>query len=80
MTITVQPAPDYLLHFTAKPIPGGHYNLLIESQWWGARDRNGLQRKLDLTLNRSEMIQLAFVIQNATYLPPLDLSEASCES
>jgi hypothetical protein len=75
MTITIQPAADYLLHFTAKPIPGGHYNLLIESQWWGARDRNGLQRKLDLTLTRQELSQLAFVIQNAVSLRPLGLEE-----
>jgi hypothetical protein len=73
MTISIQPAPDYLLHFTARPVPGGHYNLLIESQWWGALDRNGLQRKLDLTLTRQELAQLALVIQQAISLRPIML-------
>jgi hypothetical protein len=75
MTITIQPAPDYLLHFTSKPVPGGHYNLLIESQWWGAKNRNGLQRKLDLTLTRDELLLLALTIQNAVSARPLRLDE-----
>jgi hypothetical protein len=75
VTITIQPAQDYLLHFTARPVPGGHYNLLIESQWWGARDRNGLQRKLDLTLTRQELAQLALVIQNTISLRPIPLCD-----
>jgi len=65
MTITIQPAQDYLLHFTAGAVSDGHYNLLIESQWWGAKDRNGLQRKLNLTLTRQELSQLARVIDTA---------------
>lgn len=75
MTISIQPAQDYLLHFTARPVPGGHYNLLIESQWWGARDRDGLQRKLELTLTRQELAQLALAIQNAISLKPIPLCD-----
>ena len=77
MTITIQPAQDYLLHFTAGPVSDGHYNLLIESQWWGAKDRNGLQRKLNLTLTRQELSQLARVIDTAvqTKFPPSGATE-----
>ena len=73
MTITIQPAQDYLLHFTAGPVPGGRYNLLVESQWWGAKDRNGLHRKLNLTLTRQDLLQLAQVINAAVKVKPISI-------
>jgi hypothetical protein len=62
MTITIQPAPDYLLHFTATPAHGGLVHLKIESQWWGARDRDGLQTKFQTTLKPQEIRQLSLEI------------------
>lgn len=61
MTISIQPTPDYLLHFTVKPVDD-NYNLRIESQWWGAEDRNGLQTKFDVTLPAHELKQLSAAI------------------
>jgi hypothetical protein len=61
MTITIQPTPDYLLHFTVKPADD-NFNLRIESQWWGAEDRNGLQTRFDVTLPEHELRQLALAI------------------
>jgi hypothetical protein len=61
MTITIQPTRDYLLHFTVKPVDKD-FNLKIESQWWGAEDRNGLQTKFDVTLPGHELKQLALAI------------------
>jgi hypothetical protein len=62
MTISIQPTPDYLLHFTVKPVDD-NYNLKIESQWWGARDRNSLQTRFDVTLPADELQALAHAIQ-----------------
>jgi hypothetical protein len=62
MTITIQPAPDYLLHFTATPTYGGLVHLKVESQWWGAKDRDALQTKFQVTLEPQEMRQLALEI------------------
>jgi hypothetical protein len=65
MTISIQPTQDYLLHFTVKPV-GDDYNLKIESQWWGARERNSLQTKFDVTLPDYELKQLALAIEAGT--------------
>ncbi len=65
MTITIQPTRDYLLHFTVKPA-GEDFNLKIESQWWGAADRDGLQTKFDVTLPAHELRQLSLEIDKAT--------------
>ena len=65
MTITIQPTPDYLLHFTVKPA-GEDYNLKIESQWWGAREKNNLQTKFDVILPDYELKQLAIAINEGT--------------
>jgi len=61
MTISIQPTPDYLLHFTVKPVDD-NFNLRIESQWWGAENRNGLQTKFDVTLPAHELKQLSAAI------------------
>ena len=61
MTISIQPTPDYLLHFTVKPVDD-NFNLRIESQWWGAEDRNGLQTRFDVTLRAHELKQLSAAI------------------
>lgn len=61
MTITIQPTPDYLLHFTVTPVDD-NYHLKIESQWWGAKDKSGLQTKFDVTLPAHELKQLALAI------------------
>jgi len=65
MTNTVQPTPDYLLHFTVEPA-GKDFNLKIESQWWGARERNSLQTKFDVTLPYYELKQLALAIEEGS--------------
>lgn len=62
MTITIQPTPDYLLHFTVRPVDND-YHLKIESQWWGAKDRDGLQKRFDVTLPKHEMQQLVLAIE-----------------
>ena len=62
MTTTIQPTPDYLLHVTVKPVED-NFNLKIESQWWGAEDRNGLQTKFDVTLPADELRQIASAIE-----------------
>ena len=64
MTTTIQPTRDYLLHFTVKPV-GDDFNLKIESQWWGAEDRNGLQTRFDVTLPWEELKQLSLEIDKA---------------
>ena len=61
MTISIQPTLDYLLHFTVKPVDD-NFNLRIESQWWGAEDRNGLQTRFDVTLPAHELKQLSAAI------------------
>jgi len=61
MTTTIQPTSDYLLYVTVKPVDD-NFNLKIESQWWGAEDRNGLQTRLDLTLLADELRQLSSAI------------------
>jgi len=61
MTITIQPTPDYLLHFTVTPVDD-NYHLKIESQWWGAKDKDGLQKRFDVTLPAHELRQLALAI------------------
>ena len=61
MTITIQPTSDYLLHFTVTPADD-NYHLKIESQWWGAENKDGLQTRFDVTLPEHELRQLALAI------------------
>ena len=61
MTVTIQPTSDYLLHFTATKVDKD-VHLKIESQWWGARDKDGLQTRFEVTLPPQEIRQLALEI------------------
>lgn len=61
MTVTLQPAPDYLLHITARKVDQ-FVHLKVESQWWGAKDRDALQKKFEVTLLPHQIRQLALEI------------------
>lgn len=61
MTVTIQPTPDYLLHFTAAKV-NNDVHLKIESQWWGAKNKDGLQTRFEVTLPPQEIRQLALEI------------------
>jgi hypothetical protein len=54
----LQVTDSYLLHCEVQPsYPEGH-TLTIHSQWTGAKDPNGLQKKYQVTLGKENLNRL----------------------
>ena len=50
MTTSVQVTKDYIYHFTTSDW-NGYKNLTIQSQWLGAKEPQGLQKRLSINLD-----------------------------
>ena len=60
--LVIQLTDTYLMHFTVTDW-GEHKTLKIDSQWTGAKDPEGLQKKFQVTLEKDALNELTTFLE-----------------